>query len=482
MDISPDQHTPKRRRIADPQNPTDHDFSSYPYSFNEDAFHFSPPETFSHSPPSGSQDSHRSSWGPTRTWQEPEGGDISRRLQDAVFAAPDFNSFMTQQHPSSGPGGFDFANPPRHETGEYHQSFVPPPMPIPYHHRVPHNTPQAGYLRDNYHHMPRFGIPANPPPIPRDPTVSSHPSTPQVFVQRKGGVTLTLSRASDKSINELPEHKRECPACQLDFEPNNFLAVISCCGTAMHANCLSAWVNSATYAKTKICMKCRKVIDARRPMNHIVPPVNDKSWDENVDFNAPEYVKEDTKIELDVTGRTDPMYRRFAQMRRDSSFYQNRRRATSVVNEADIPPPARASFQALQRDLRKENEEQRAKYRAARADWRAKFDVEARAVEAIGRAREMMESGAGGLTVREVDGLTARGREAKEEQEAAHVRFRMLGREQEALDKKHEERLLQFLSESVDQERRHRVALRARLDTNRQQQIEELRRQVLDEN
>ena len=116
-------------------------------------------------------------------------------------------------------------------------------------------------------------------------------------------IKLVLSRATSDSIESLDELKRECPACQLDFEPDNFMATISCCGTAMHATCLSAWVNSQTYQKSRACMKCRKSIDARRPLNTVVPPVSDQNWDEGADLNAPESLKGDARIELNVTGR-----------------------------------------------------------------------------------------------------------------------------------------------------------------------------------
>ena len=451
MALSPEQHTPKRRRIAESHIPTDNDIQLHHYAFPEDALLYSPIDPHSqNSPPTGSQEYSRATWSANRAWAEMESTDISRRLQDAVLAAPpDFTS-MAQQRPANG-HPFDFT-----AHGDFAAralasdwgAFIPPPVPQLYHHRPPFGLSQADFLRS----------PTSPPYVPAQMQspgvhVPAHATPPAQSNRRKPGITLTLSRANDDSIAALPEHKRECPACQLDFETDNYLSVISCCGTAMHVNCLSAWVNSATYAKTKICMKCRKVIDARRPMNNMVPPVTDKIWDEGVDFNAPEHVGKETKIELDITGRTDPMHRRYAHMRRDPSYY-NRRRPISIVNENDVPASSRPAFQALQRDLRKESEEHKAKYRAARTDWREKFEAEARAAEASSHARELFDAGASGITPREVEGLSQRCREAREEQEAAHTRYRSLNREQDSIDRKHEERLLTFLGESLHQERR----------------------------
>jgi hypothetical protein len=240
---------------------------------------------------------------------------------------------------------------------------------------------------------------------------------------------------------DLPEHKRECPACQLEFEPDNYLAVISCCGTAMHATCFSAWVNSQTYSKTKVCMKCRKSIDARRALNNVVPPVTDKSWDEGVDFDAPPHVTIDTKTEIDISGRSESMYRRMAHLRRDPAYY---RRRAPILNENEIPPESRGAFQELQRELRKEAEEMRSKYRSVRQEWRAAFEAEARVAQSLIEAKDALQAGLG-MTQREVDGLTERHREAKENQEYRHGQYRALGRQLEEQERQHHARQTAFL-------------------------------------
>jgi hypothetical protein len=257
---------------------------------------------------------------------------------------------------------------------------------------------------------------------------------------------LTLSRANKDSIEALPEHKRECPACQLEFEDDNYLAVISCCGTAMHAVCFSAWVNSQTYAKTKVCMKCRKSIDARRPLNNIVPPVTDKSWDEGVEFDAPPNVTGEVKQEIDVSGRNEAMYRRYANMRRDPSYY--RRRAVSIINENDLPPESRPAFQEMQREIRRENEELRLRYKEARTAWRNSFEQEVRIAQSSSDAKEALREGLG-MTQREVDGIVERLKEAKETQEHAHNMYRNVSKELDELDRRQQARQMAFLEQNL---------------------------------
>lgn len=152
-------------------------------------------------------------------------------------------------------------------------------------------------------HRPRPPYPQSLPMI--HPGTSPRPAAVQSGENSKksSNISLVLSRASEESIEALDEHKRECPPCCLEFEPNNFMAVITCCNTAMHARCLSAWVNSQAYAKNRVCPKCRRPIDAKYALGKIMAPVSDKEWDEGSDFNAPESFKEDTKIELNITAR-----------------------------------------------------------------------------------------------------------------------------------------------------------------------------------
>lgn len=179
------------------------------------------------------------------------------------------------------------------------QNAMPGAVPLvrdtPYDYRLPHqymslaNEPLI--LRRPSSHPAQ-----NPPSGPASPSIPE--------------IRLILTRATHESINALMEHKRECPACQLEFEVDNFTARVTCCDTSIHVACLSAWVNSATYAKSRTCMKCRRAIDARRSLNSIIPPVTDELWDKDIDFNVPPNVKLEQKIVFIINARPDRSMRR----------------------------------------------------------------------------------------------------------------------------------------------------------------------------
>ncbi|KIX96067.1 uncharacterized protein Z520_08322 [Fonsecaea multimorphosa CBS 102226] len=196
-----------------------------------------------------------------------------------------------------------------------------------------------------------------PPPVPASTAVSPRREPPSSAAAnpQKPPTMLILTRATTESIEALEEHKKECPACQLEFEQDNFMAVITCCDTPMHATCLSAWVNSVTYSKSKACMKCRRTIDARRMLNNVVPPVTDKSWDEGVEFNAPESLKGDAKIELNVSAKPER-----ARMRRfgNSMYYPSYRsvRASFAVPDTLNPETRNAVLQLRDEQLRMTDE------------------------------------------------------------------------------------------------------------------------------
>ena len=214
----------------------------------------------------------------------------------------------------------------------------------------------------------------------------------------------------------------------------------------MHATCFSAWVNSQTYSKTKVCMKCRKAIDARRALNNVVPPVTDKSWDEGVDFDAPAHVTIDSKTEIDISGRNDSMYRRFAHMRRDPGYY--RRIRVSSLNENDLPADSRPAYQELQREFKRESDELRARYRTTRHDWRGAFEGEARAAQSVIEAKDALHAGSG-MTQREVDGLSERLQETKELQVHRYAAYRATAREMDEQDRRHQARQVAFLEQIV---------------------------------
>lgn len=204
-------------------------------------------------------------------------------------------------------------------------------------------------------------------------------------------------------------------------------------------------MNSQTYSKTKVCMKCRKAIDARRALNNVVPPVTDKSWDEGVDFDAPAHVTIDTKTEIDISGRNDSMYRRIAQMRRDPSYY---RRRVSSLNENDLPADSRPAYQELQREIKRESDELRARYRTTRHDWRGAFEAEARAAQSVIEAKDALHAGSG-MTQLEVDGLSERLQEMKELQVHRYAIYRATAREMDEQDRRHQTRQVAFLEQIV---------------------------------
>ncbi|OAG38951.1 hypothetical protein AYO21_06829 [Fonsecaea monophora] len=183
---------------------------------------------------------------------------------------------------------------------------------------------------------------------------------------QKPPIMLILTRATTEDIEALESHKKECPACQLEFEKDHFMAVITCCNTPIHATCLSAWVNSVTYSKSKACMKCRRTIDARRMLNNVVPPVTDKSWDEGVEFKAPESLKGDAKIELNVSAKPER-----SRMRRvgGSMYYANYRSARSFLALPEaLSPETRSAVLQLREERIRQSDELRNQSRVASSD------------------------------------------------------------------------------------------------------------------
>ena len=470
-------HTPKRRRIENGNpdfDPTAQDFIPHNQMFDPfAALSWSPPTELAHrSPPPVPQNTAASppGWDVEHRWIDASGfgpvddqTEAHHRLQEAMSHRPSFADYLTHasdpyrgyrrlpdyhswgmpQMPTHAPPLSSYIGPPRMQHSppnepprlhEYQRHSIPPPhmslqgLPITPLQRIPVHVHQSQQSQQVPQVQPPQAVPV-----------------PPTSIRRKGAITLSLSRANDQSIGDLPEHKRECPACQLEFEPDNYLAVISCCGTAMHATCFSAWVNSQTYSKTKVCMKCRKAIDARRALNNVVPPVTDKSWDEGVDFDAPPHVLGDAKTEIDISGRNDAMYRRIAQMRRDPSSY---RRRAPLLNEHDLPTESRPAFQELQREIRKESDELRARYRNARHDWRTAFEAEARAAQGVVEAKDALQAGLG-MTQREVEGLSERLQEAKESQVHRYGVYRATAREMDEQDRRHQTRQVTFLEQIV---------------------------------
>jgi len=115
---------------------------------------------------------------------------------------------------------------------------------------------------------------------------------------------IALARASASIISALPENKRECPFCFDDLSENNWMAMMSCCQTVVHAICLSIWLNSPLYCKLPNCMKCRRALSARKRFNKIVPPVDVSDWNSEMILDAPPQWKND--VVVNVTCVTEP--------------------------------------------------------------------------------------------------------------------------------------------------------------------------------
>jgi len=381
-----------------------------------------------------------------------------QRLRDPVNVAP----YHLAAPPHSGPplSFLSMAADPQ-QSAEYlrqmavSMSYGPPTMAF--------SPPMPGPLMNS---LPSYDGPHRVPPsrsvglLPTEPV--RRPAPPS-----RAGITLTLSRATAAAIEELPEHKRECPACQLEFEPDNYVAKISCCGTAMHAACLSAWVNSQTYSKNKVCMKCRRAIDARRALNHVVPPVNDKSWDEGADLNAPPNLKEDARIELNVTGRPErtSQYRRA----RTSSFGNYRPRQQPLSEE--VSAETRHALQRLRESQRRGEEEIKQRCRAVYADLTRAYEEEATANRALAEARGRLahvdpikpfhadclaaqpDRGPRTPTVSaifpELEILIRRCQETKHWKEKIHESYRVLSREQDAMLRVHQQQVRMLLEDAL---------------------------------
>lgn len=290
-------------------------------------------------------------------------------------------------------------------------------------------------------HYQGEGLPYHNHPIPRGPTSNvrfhqippNRPPLPTV----KPAVVLVLRRATPATISDLPEHKQECPACQLDFEPDNYVANISCCDTAMHATCLSAWVNSQTYAKVKVCMKCRKGIDARRTLNNVVPPVTDKIWDEGVDLNAPQSLAADAVIELDISARPDrTVYRR---ARRPP---HRRRLPTALV---DYPPEMRSTIQKMQETNQRDAETMKNRYRTVYNNWNQAYEAEAQAAKAVSEARDALT--AGRIRQEDLNHLIDRCREARTNQERSYDVYRQVSRDQDRMKRDQQSRLAAMMDD-----------------------------------
>ncbi|KIW98958.1 uncharacterized protein Z519_00621 [Cladophialophora bantiana CBS 173.52] len=297
-----------------------------------------------------------------------------------------------------------------------------------------------------YHFPVEWSQCAPPPPlpsftqiVPENVAVGPRRSPPSSAASpQKPPTMLILTRATAESIKALEDHKRECPACQLEFEPDHFVAVITCCDTPMHATCLSAWVNSATYSKSKSCMKCRRTIDARRMLNNVVPPVSDKTWDEGVELNAPESLKGDAKIELNVSAKPDR-----ARIRRigTSMYYPTYRsgRPPSTLPDA-LSPDTRNAFLQLREEQMRMFDEMRHRSRMAFTETnRANQDD-------LGANRALLEAKVRGDAV-DLTPLIRRCEKTKLARDKAREAYEKIQKELERMSRTHTHRLSTMLDD-----------------------------------
>ncbi|EXJ95833.1 hypothetical protein A1O1_00958 [Capronia coronata CBS 617.96] len=300
-----------------------------------------------------------------------------------------------------------------------------------------------------------LGHDENRPPQPPNPATNEfvprrrsppEPSTP------KPAIVLTLSRATTDSIKALEDHKRECPACQLEFEPDNFMAVITCCHTAMHVSCLSAWVNSQTYSKSRTCMKCRRSIDARRTLNNVVPPVNEKAWDEGGSFDAPEHLKGDSRIELNVSARPSrPAYRR---PRGGAHYTTFQPRGSAVALPATLTPETRRAITRARQDQMTELEEMRDRLRTA---YNEQNRTREENINAQGRLLAAQAEANHGVPL-DVVSLGRVCEEKKLARDRALENFQKIQREMNKMQNVHSERMNVLVGEALREQRRARVA------------------------
>lgn len=231
---------------------------------------------------------------------------------------------------------------------------------------VPHPDREASHPPFDYRNYRPYMSLATEHLMPRRPPPHSTQSVPSSQASSVPEIKLVLSRATQESIDLLMEHKRECPACQLEFEVDNFVARVTCCDTSIHVACLSAWVNSATYAKSKACMKCRRTIDARRSLNSIIPPISDDLWDKGVDFNVPQHVKLEQDLTFNINGRPDRSAIR--RMRASAWARYGSRQGSTGERVPSLSAETRQSIYALRREQAAEQEDKTRRFQAAQAE------------------------------------------------------------------------------------------------------------------
>ncbi|KPI39565.1 uncharacterized protein AB675_3455 [Cyphellophora attinorum] len=128
----------------------------------------------------------------------------------------------------------------------------------------------------------------------------------------KAWPTLQLTPITPTILNSLSEHRRDCPICTIEFAPDNFVTIFSCCSTAAHVTCLSAYLNTPPHdrlnAGREECIWCRTKITVGRRLNRVVDPGPCRAWTEQQNFEVPKDLQSKTwPLVIDVSPRViDP--------------------------------------------------------------------------------------------------------------------------------------------------------------------------------
>ena len=347
-----------------------------------------------------------------------------------------FRRLPEQYFPSRNAGNVSVVRretpPSERAVGESSGSVIPVPNPFDFSIPPPYRAPiYPG-------NMPVIqGI----PPPRRIPVV---PTTPPSDVAKKPPTMLILSRASVESIEALEEHKRECPTCCLEFEPDNFLAVVTCCNMAMHARCLSVWVNTQEYSKNRVCMKCRRGIEAKYALNKVMPPVSDKDWDEGGSFDAPESLRGDATIPLNITAKPP------RQRSRASMGYPGHRGGRYLSQH--WTPEQTLTLRHLQEDHYSQLQEVQTRRQAAMDNQHHSNHEDLEANRAIVDAQTR-------ATQEEMSALFLRCRDARAAQEKAKAEYEKTRAELDSMERAHNRRMSELIEEySFEREAREREA------------------------
>jgi hypothetical protein len=336
----------------------------------------------------------------------------------------------------AGHAPFEAASPISHSfagPSSFRAPVYPPHYEILEGHSPPQRTPSMSYIQPG---SSSDTLPAINPNLVPTPANVAPPARAPIPATRKTATMLILSRATKESIEALEEHKRECPTCCLEFEPDNYMAVITCCSMAMHASCLSVWVNSAGYSKSRACMKCRRPIDAKHPLNKVMVPVSDKEWDEGANFDAPESMGKDAKVELNVTAR--PHRQGSHRYRSLATYRAHHERQMFAVDH--LTSEQRLAILHLREDQLLQSEQLRNRRHAA-------LENTTRTSQADMEANRIMVESQSEVTTEELTAMIERTRETKAARERARAEYEAIQAEFEAVQRSHQRRLHDLLDE-----------------------------------